>query len=185
MESVSSILFRQKGTQLTQVFVTTSAFGADTVKEHGQAAFVPIVALAGGNGIEIRRELLGPQDRSLSDIGKTIRDHQLTCVYSAPVELWRQDGKLNTKALYTVISEAIQLGANLVKFSLGYFEQSLFHIKELQYLLRMLDFPRSPLQITVENDQTIYGGSIQPLKDFFKACAANQIPIGMTFDIGN
>lgn len=39
--------------------------------------------------------------------------------------------------------------------------------------------------LLVENDQTLEGGKIQPLASFFENASKIDIPVSMTFDIGN
>jgi sugar phosphate isomerase/epimerase len=41
------------------------------------------------------------------------------------------------------------------------------------------------IQLTVENDPTASGGTLQRLRSFFENCTRKGIPIRMTFDIGN
>ncbi|VEA71012.1 Uncharacterised protein [Serratia rubidaea] len=44
-----------------EVIVVTGAYGTDTVQQRGgQAAMLPIIADAGADGVEIRRELFSP-----------------------------------------------------------------------------------------------------------------------------
>ena len=45
--------------------------------------------------------------------------------------------------------------------------------------------PRDDVHLLVENDQTPQGGHIEPFTRFFARIDALQMPIGMTFDIGN
>lgn len=69
----------------TEIIVVTGAYGTDTVKQHGgQRALLPIIAGAGADGVEIRRELLrrrrtgqpagpGARDRSPAAVRRLLR----------------------------------------------------------------------------------------------------------------
>ncbi|HPE71318.1 MAG TPA: sugar phosphate isomerase [Candidatus Competibacter sp.] len=161
------------------VTVATSAYGADQVRERGQAYFVPIAARAGAAGIEIRQELLTPADPALETLRDVIAEQGLFAIYSAPLELWRADGGLAAQALQRVQAEAATLEACFLKVALGHFHDSC-SISELAGLLA----GNSP-RLLIENDQTPQGGRIDPLVAFFLAVTTAGLPVGMTFDIGN
>ncbi len=160
------------------VTVTTSAYGADLVRERGQAYFVPLVARAGAAGIEIRQELFtaAPPLESLRD---AIAEQGLFAIHSAPLELWRPDGGLAIESLQRARTEAAALGARFLKVALGHFDDGC-PVSELVDLLA-----GSATRLLIENDQTAHGGRIAPLAAFFTACAVVNLPVGMTFDIGN
>lgn len=164
--------------QTKQTTVALSAFGASTVKSLGQERFVPVVASAGANGIEIRRELF-EGEAGLETLRDLIEGHRLFAVYSAPMELWREDHRLDREALASMLGEAERLGARFLKVSLGHYGQS-SPLPELAAALAV-----SQVRLLVENDQTPYGGRPAPLADFFAACERAGLPCGMTFDIGN
>lgn len=179
-------LFKKGGYYvMNNVFITTSAFGAEAVLEKGQGFYFPIIAGGGAKGVEVRKELFSEKDISLAELRKKIEKGKLICVYSVPLTIWKSDGNLNEKHIILAIREATELGAKFVKFSLGEFNSLKNNIKDLKQLLVKLDIKKNHLQITVENDQTRLGGNVQILNEFLKECLSNGVPIGMTFDIGN
>jgi sugar phosphate isomerase/epimerase len=165
--------------ELTLVGVATSAYGADLVREYGQAHFVPIVARAGAAAIEIRRELFTGDDLGLDALRKVIEAERLFSVYSAPVELWDSEGVLNRDLMEAMLAEASQLGALFLKVSLGHFEGE----SDLAALKRLRE--QAPVPFAIENDQTRHGGRIEPVARFLAACREAEIPLGLTFDMGN
>jgi sugar phosphate isomerase/epimerase len=164
---------------VSPVLVATSAYGASAVRQLGQTHFIAVVASAGAAGIEIRRELFTSDQPDFVQMGKTVAKHGLFSVYSAPLELWDADGKLQQDALQEVMVEAAQLGARYLKVSLGHFPAH----GDVTALARFLAASTVPLLI--ENDQTSHGGNPHALARCLSAAAAAGIPLGMTFDIGN
>ncbi|MEB4886835.1 MULTISPECIES: sugar phosphate isomerase/epimerase family protein [Priestia] len=130
------------------------------------------------HGVEIRRELMKKVDQEIELIAEELKRYPLFTVYSAPIELWKESGELNKQELKSILEEAVSLGAQWVKVSLGFYQPQ-SPIGELQELLQA--FPA--LHLFVENDQTNYGGNIASLHAFFDN--AYEIPVSMTFDIGN
>jgi 2-dehydro-3-deoxygluconokinase len=170
--------------QMVQVFTTTASL-KPLVVQQGQEACVPAAKAAGCAGIEIRRELFREEKPELSALNREIQASQLISVYSAPVELWDQDGALNKAMLDIVIPEALAIGAVWIKTSLGHYRPGVSDLKDLeQYWLNRVP-EESALKLTVENDQTPHGGNVRNLERFFADCRAAELPVGMTFDIGN
>jgi sugar phosphate isomerase/epimerase len=130
------------------------------------------------HGVEIRRELMKKVDQEINLIAKELKKYPLFTVYSAPIELWKENGELNKQELTSVLEEALSLGAQWVKVSLGFYQPQ-SPIGDLQQLLQA--FPA--LRLFVENDQTSYGGNIASLHAFFDN--AYEVPVSMTFDVGN
>lgn len=63
---------------------------------------------------------------------------------------------------------------------------SLGHLNEDSDVAALADrMARYDVHLLVENDQTPQGGRIEPFTHFFARVEALQMPIGMTFDIGN
>ncbi|MCD7036543.1 hypothetical protein LRR81_20040 [Metabacillus sp. GX 13764] len=133
---------------------------------------------AGGDGVEIRRELLTEAD-DLDEIGNQLTLLGLQCFYSAPCDLWLEDGCLNEAQLLTVLAEAEALGASLVKVNLGSYRKEACDMAEMKALLNR------PFQLTVENNQTEAGGTLPPFTAFFQAAREYSLPVKMTFDLGN
>lgn len=162
-----------------EVIVVTSAYGHQKIKQlGGQQALLPVIANAGADGVEIRRELLSEAElQQLPNLAQTIARHQLIAFYSVPEPLFIEDGTLNPW-LDQRVAEASELNAQLIKFSLGHYRPG----TDCNALRQRL--AAFPLQLVVENDQTDCGK--QPLlEDFFRQCAAAQLPGNMTFDMGN
>ncbi|KRE34981.1 sugar phosphate isomerase/epimerase family protein [Paenibacillus sp. Soil522] len=170
---------------MAAVIVTTSAFGADQVMERGQLYFVPIVADAGGNGIEIRRELFANEPFPLEELKAVIHKYRLTAVYSAPEQIWKEDGKLNLEGIRATIQEGVLIGTSIIKMPLGNYRPDHSDLQLLKRILGEYNFHDSGIQFTVENDQTFCGGRIERLREFLARCKVNDIPVKMTFDIGN
>jgi sugar phosphate isomerase/epimerase len=160
------------------VSISLSSFGADAVRNSGQAHYFAVAAQAGASHVELRAELLEPCP-DLAAYAALAASHQLTLVYSSPLELWQADTNRPNPALPEVLAAAAQAGAVWLKTSLGHFTPNA-DLKALAALLRDV-----PVRLLVENDQTHQGGRIEPLVQFFTGARARQVPVGMTFDIGN
>ncbi|RAU48095.1 MULTISPECIES: TIM barrel protein [unclassified Pseudomonas] len=160
------------------VAISLGAYGADLVRERGQAVFIPLLADAGVTRIELREELFtGRED--FSALAEAIRAQGLECLYSAPLELWPTDRRHPNPELESALQRAHACGATWLKVSLG-------HLTEDSDVAALADrLARYDIQLLVENDQTAQGGRIEPLVRFFARVEALQMPISMTFDIGN
>ncbi len=163
----------------TEIFVVTAAYGNDQVLAlGGQAALIPMIAAAGAAGVEIRRELCSETDlKNLPLLAQTIADAGLRVFYSAPEPLYTEAGQLNP-LLPRLLDEARQLGATRLKISLGHFAAG-----PLPPALAKL-LAACQVRLMIENDQTSCG-RLAVLQLFFQAIAAANIPITMTFDMGN
>ncbi|WP_337013010.1 sugar phosphate isomerase/epimerase family protein [Pantoea sp. AS142] len=161
------------------IIVVTAAYGhAQIVALGGQSALLPIIQQAGADGVEIRRELL--DDAALTDLpalSQAVAQHQLHSSYSVPDTLFCDGGEINPRITHYV-EEARQLNAQRLKVALGNFTGAL-HRETLQTLLADL-----PFQLTVENDQTEHG-RLAPSVAFFTTVRKADLPISMTFDMGN
>jgi hypothetical protein len=80
-----------------EIIVVTGAYGTDTVQQlGGQTALLPIIADAGADGVEIRRELFSAQElENLPALAQAIEQQQLFAVYSAPEALFTPQHTLN------------------------------------------------------------------------------------------
>ncbi|MFP7297060.1 sugar phosphate isomerase/epimerase family protein [Neobacillus niacini] len=166
---------------MQKVIVPLNAFDRLEVLEKGQASFIKLIANSGAYGIEIRRELFSKQDPSLDSLKQELEQHQLFTVFSAPIELWKEDYQLNEQDLATIFEEGKKLGAKWIKVSLGHFDKTQSKLSSLHTFLKQ--YPE--LQLFVENDQTLHGGNIAHLKSFFESAAEENVPVKMTFDAGN
>ncbi|MEN4798757.1 sugar phosphate isomerase/epimerase [Pantoea agglomerans] len=161
------------------IIVVTAAYGYSQIAAlGGQRALLPIIQQAGADGVEIRRELL--DDAALADLpalARAVAQHQLHSSYSVPDTLFCDGGEINPRITHYV-EEAHQLNAQRLKVALGEFTGAL-PCEALQALLADL-----PFQLTVENDQTEHG-RLAPAVAFFTAVREADLPISMTFDMGN
>ncbi|MFX0342557.1 sugar phosphate isomerase/epimerase family protein [Klebsiella oxytoca] len=162
-----------------KIIVVTAAYGNDHVKAlGGLSAVLPFIAGSGADGVEIRRELFTPDELSrLAELAADIERRGLLVCYSAPEALFAADGSLNPR-LSDFLLEAQTLNALWLKLSLGHFS----HHDDLEALREILQ--ESGMALVVENDQTDCG-QLAPMQRFKAACRVNQLPITLTFDMGN
>ena len=160
------------------VSISLGSFGADQVRQCGQASFIQPLVHAGAQYIELREELfVTPPD--LAALGREIAAAELGCVYSSPIELWLADTATPNPELARALAAAAACGACWLKVSLGHYRMNA-DFKALSALLA-----DHPVHLLVENDQTPQGGCIEPMVQFFTAARVRGVAIGMTFDIGN
>jgi sugar phosphate isomerase/epimerase len=170
---------------MCKIYITTSVFGKREVLENGQEFYLPVIAKLGANGVEIREELMREEDISLKQLRTILEKENLECVYSSPAAIWREDEELNKEVINSTVLKAIELGAKIVKFSLGNCKITQSSMKELKKTIQELKVEENNLFFTVENDQTSCGGNLNKLRQFFKASEEYKLPIKMTFDVGN
>ena len=159
------------------VSISLSSYGADLVRQRGQGSFIEVLAAAGATRIEWREELLTHENPV--QLADATRSHGLESIYSSPMELWLAGQSKPNPELLSTLQRAETFGAKWLKVSLGYFTDN----NDLHTLSRIL--ARSPVQLLVENDQTLHGGRIEPFQRFFGEVEQHRLPIKMTFDIGN
>jgi len=162
-----------------KIIVVTAAYGHDRIRSlGGQAAVLPVIAAAGADGVEIRRELLTPQDIDrLPQLATAIAHHNLLACYSAPQALFTDGGSLNPH-LPALLDEAHALNALWLKLSLGHFRKT----AELASLRTLL--AESPVPLVIENDQSECG-RLAPMQRFLAAVDVHSLPVRLTFDMGN
>ncbi|RDI40931.1 sugar phosphate isomerase/epimerase family protein [Falsibacillus pallidus] len=166
---------------MQNVIVPLNSFDSFEVLENGQASFIELIAKSGAFGVEIRRELLSSYEQELEKIKQEIDRFGLFTVYSAPVELWREDHQFNEAAIRQVYQEGEILGAKWLKVSLGHYKKAESNLGELIPFLNK----QKDIQLLVENDQTLHSGNIKSLKTFFESANEEGVPVKMTFDAGN
>jgi sugar phosphate isomerase/epimerase len=166
---------------LPSVAISLGAFGADLVREQGQASFIPLLLDAGVKRIELREELFSPSvdAQDFPALALAIQAQGLECLYSAPLELWLEGDTQPNPELKPTLERATACGAFWLKVSLGHFGE---HCDVAALADRLAPYD---VHLLVENDQTEQGGRIEPFVQFFAQITALQMPIGMTFDIGN
>lgn len=163
-----------------EIVIVTGAYGTDTVRQRGgQAALLAMIAEAGADGVEIRRELFTPGELdALPQLAQAIERQQLFAVYSAPEALFTPQHQLNPN-LPALLAEAQMLKARQLKLSLGHYQPG-FDFTELKVALE-----QHPVKLVVENDQTADCGILSLLNAFFHAAEDNRLPVSMTFDMAN
>lgn len=161
------------------IIVVTAAYGAQTVKQlGGQQALFDIIQGSHADGVEIRQELLLPND-NFSDIANGLQSRQLTAVYSVPDTLFQQRAPIEIHQLRHYMEQAKSLNAQILKLSLGELPEQ-YDLTEVINLLNQYT-----TQLVIENDQTEVGGHIAPLERFFADVKTQNMPIKMAFDMAN
>lgn len=134
---------------------------------------------AGADGVEVRGELLTGGEAELTAIAAALPMVQR--VYSSPEGLWTGDGALDLAALERGLASAQCLGAPRLKMSMGGWRAasagSLVALRER--------LAASQVELVIENDQTFAAGTVAAMAAFFEASQAHDLPLGMTFDVGN
>ncbi|WP_345829534.1 sugar phosphate isomerase/epimerase [Erwinia sp. HDF1-3R] len=161
------------------IIVVTAAYGRECVEQQGgQQALLPIVAEAGADGVEIRRELFTAEALNhLAETGAAIAQARLKAVYSVPEALFTAQGELNPH-IDRHLAEAQQLGAQRLKYALGHYPRDICRQQLQQHL------SGQPVELLVENDQTD-DGKLAALEGWFNDGGGAQNETGMTFDMGN
>ncbi|EHZ6871250.1 xylose isomerase [Providencia rettgeri] len=161
------------------IIVVTAAYGAQTVKQlGGQQALLEMIQNSHADGVEIRQELLLPND-SLTDIADKLQARQLKAVYSIPDTLFQQRAPIAITKLQGYFEDAKQLNARFLKLSLG----ELPECYDLSEVIGVIN--QYTTQLVIENDQTEAGGHIAPLERFFADVKTQSMPIKMAFDMAN
>nr|WP_315413199.1 TIM barrel protein [uncultured Pseudomonas sp.] len=159
------------------VSISLSSYGADLVRQQGQLSFVQLLASAGAQRIEWREELLTHEQPA--QLAEAAAAQGLECVFSSPLELWVAGRAQPNAEFSATLDRAQAFGARWLKVSLGYFTDT----NDLESLHALLN--RHSVKLLVENDQTLYGGRIEPMQRFFTEVERQGLPVKMTFDIGN
>ncbi|WP_077002523.1 sugar phosphate isomerase/epimerase [Variovorax sp. KK3] len=157
------------------VLISLSSFGAAEVGRHGQLWCTRLALEAGADSVEVRGELLREPAAELGALAG------LASVYSSPEGLWAADGSLDEGALARGLAAATALRAHRLKMAIGGFAAaSQFSLAKLKALL-----DAQPVELLIENDQTVQAGSLDALLRFFDQQAQAGLDLGMTFDMGN
>lgn len=162
-----------------EVIVVTAAYGREKIAAlGGQQAVLPIIAAAGADGVEIRRELFSDVElNNLLQLGKAIADARLVAFYSIPEPLFTEQGLLNPN-IDSHFAEAKQLNAQLLKYSLGHYH------RDFDSTLLRQKLADQTIHLVVENDQTDCG-KLSALNSYFQEGGEARAGNGMTFDMGN
>lgn len=172
-----------------EVVIVASAFGVDTIRRDGHAAWARITADAGAAGFEVRRELFPDEEtfslNALRSLGQQIEAAALWLVYSTPVTIFDESGTLDDSSINQSIEESVALGARIVKFQLGGDTDGGLDLNQAALTRLIEQVECSKAQVVVENGQLRAGGTIQAFEQLFDALAAHPHPLSMTFDTAN
>ncbi|MFJ8235783.1 sugar phosphate isomerase/epimerase family protein [Ureibacillus sp. NPDC094379] len=169
---------------MNSIFLVANSFGVDQVKENGHQPYLPAIRSSGAKGMEVRQELLKFEQAELSSLRESLQSHGLSCIYSTPIELWNSTFEFNEFEFYIAMKEAELLGAELVKFSLGQYDEEKCDLQSIKQAFEDEQFP-SQIKITIENTQKRPAGDLEKILTFLTKCDEANIPIMFTFDIGN
>lgn len=160
---------------MPEVLISLSSFGAAEVGRHGQLWCARLAMAAGADSVEVRGELLRDPAAELPALAG------LASVYSSPEGLWAEGGWLDSAALARGLAAATTLGARRLKMAIGDFRASSHGA--LAGLRAQL--AETPIELVLENDQTVPAGTLPALQAFFDAADNAGLDLGMTFDMGN
>lgn len=168
---------------MSAIYIPLNSFFDEKIATKDLLQAISIIAKSKASGIEIRRELLHEEEllTTLQLIQPILQHSNLFTVYSAPIPVWNNAGAVNEQALHTILEESRILSAKWVKLPLGHYLENKSELHSLWKIIQ--NYPS--LSLLVENDQTMEGGKIQPLASFFENASNLEMPIKMTFDIGN
>jgi sugar phosphate isomerase/epimerase len=152
-----------------------SSFGTAEVGRHGQLWCAQLAMAAGADSVEVRGELLRDPAAELPALAG------LASVYSSPEGLWAEGGWLDSAALARGLAAATTLGARRLKMSIGDFRAS-SHSALAGLRAQLVE---TPIELVIENDQTVSAGTLPALLSFFDAADDAVLDLGMTFDMGN
>ncbi|MBT2304505.1 glutamine ABC transporter ATP-binding protein [Variovorax paradoxus] len=160
---------------MPQVLISLSSFGTAEVGRHGQLWCAQLAMAAGADSVEVRGELLRDPAAELPALAG------LASVYSSPEGLWAEGGWLDSVALARGLAAATTLGVRRLKMAIGDFRASSHGA--LAGLRAQL--AETPIELVIENDQTVSAGTLPALRSFFDAADNARLDLGMTFDMGN
>ncbi|RZL94858.1 MAG: glutamine ABC transporter ATP-binding protein [Variovorax sp.] len=160
---------------MSPILISLSSFGAAEIGRHGQLWCAQLARAAGADSVEVRGELLRDPAAELPALAG------LASVYSSPEGLWAEGGLLDSAALARGLAAATTLGAPRLKMAIGGFGAS--SRGSLQGLKAHL--AQSPVELVIENDQSVAAGTLPALQAFFDAADDVGVELGMTFDMGN
>lgn len=165
-------------TAAAPLLISLAAFGASEVLKLGQLHYTRLAREAGVDGVEVRAELLRDPAAELPELAAT----GCVAVYSNPEPLWASDGTLDAQALERGLHAAQLLGAGRLKMSIGGFDAAISRAS-LQTLRHRL--AGAPVELVIENDQTLKAGTLVALQRFFAAQDEAGLDLGLVFDMGN
>jgi sugar phosphate isomerase/epimerase len=188
-DNSGNLIKNTAGSGAVPVVIVASAFGVESIRRDGHAAWAEVAAKAGAAGFEVRRELFvdetQAQPDSLRALGEQIRLAGVWPVYSTPATLFDETGALDESAMTQTLSEAEALGARIVKFQLGG-SATTGTATDANTLDRLIaGIAESKAKVVVENGQLKAGGLIDAFAALFEALKTRSHALSMTFDTGN
>ncbi|SDD58942.1 sugar phosphate isomerase/epimerase family protein [Sporomusa acidovorans] len=162
------------------IVINLLAFASAVEKGSSQSEFFAEAVSLGVNKIEVRREWIKNFAVELPAMRSKAEEQGLELYYSVPAGLF-QAGRANADFLNQIFAEANILGAVRVKFAVGEFDSSA--PKELAVLKSIIN--ENHVMVTVEGDQSLANGRVEPIISLLEACRAADVPVFSTFDVGN
>lgn len=162
------------------VVINLLVYANAVIKGARQVELFSKVASLGVKKVEVRREWIKDFIAELPQMHSKAEELGLEIYYSIPATLFRS-GKLERDELRQFFQEAQILGATRIKFAVGDFDCN--SQEELQEFKNIVG--AYPIMLTVEGDQSVANGKMEPILAFIEACQAAHIPVYSTFDVGN
>lgn len=168
---------------MADVFIPLNAFSVNENLPEDLYFYISMIADSKADGIEIRRELMRTESihSDILKISQLLPCSSLSTVYSAPIPLWNEHSLLNEKYVTMLLEECQILNANWLKLPLGHYQVNKSNLFLLQTILNQY----KNIQLLIENDQTLEGGTIHHLLSFFENASKEGVWVKMTFDLGN
>ncbi|NRH28976.1 sugar phosphate isomerase/epimerase [Pseudomonas sp. MS19] len=166
--------------QGTSIAFCTSALGTLPRSQQIQLALLQQLKAAGVETVEISRKSLPQTFREFKGLGRACRITGLQVIYHADDTLW--NAGFISASLNTRLAEAAALGAQAIKLSLGHYPGKL--AAGWPQLIKQFNRPAQPL-VWLENDQTLGGGSLNPLQNCLNDAASMGFTLGMAFNMAN
>ena len=130
--------------------------------------------------VEVRREFFHNLDEELATTKEHAEKLEVKLFYSVPSSLFIS-GELNLN-LEDFFKEAKQMNAEQIKLTIGDFDS---FTNQIQAQLKALLEKYPTVKLSLENDQSVAGGSAEILSNFVISAHELDLPLGVTFDTGN
>ncbi|MFT8889923.1 MAG: sugar phosphate isomerase/epimerase [Ethanoligenens sp.] len=167
------------------IVITMKAFEKEALSGQKQSAlFDRAAALEKEGGVEIRREFMRDIPAECAEIRAANQSKRFPLVYSAPDTLFHAN-ELNVHALRQYAGEAESIGADTLKLSTGEVDLNDAGRVAEQVGAALQVLRAAGIHLTIENDQSAYGGNLENVRRFLEICVTNRYPVGQTFDTAN
>ncbi len=166
------------------IVITMKAFEQELSAGRKQADLLERAAELSDGGVEIRRELLRDIPGECREIRRANRSYGHRLIYSVPDTLFRKN-RMDLAQMEQYAGEAADIGADTIKLSTGL--DDLGDVRNMTAALKSAAavFSGAGVHLTVENDQTAWGGKCETVRAVLAVCRQNHLPVGHTFDTAN